>query len=167
MNDTEALRVAITDQLRARDRGFAVMMSGVKPGDEFAGQVGQLLAADWPARVESLRYSIEVGALQPDVALQLVAALAAADDAAADRAALAAAPPWVRRLLEQGAQLGSHQRVLADAVVAIGQREPRDLQVERDAAGNAVAYRQVPAGHVDYDEQLRRLHDRARNGPKP
>ena len=47
-------------------------MAGVKPGDEFAGQVGQLLDADWPARVESLRYSIELGALQPDAALQLV-----------------------------------------------------------------------------------------------
>lgn len=115
---------------------------------------------------ESLRVSIELGALQPDVALQLVGALAAADDASADRAALAAAPLWVRQLLEQGAQLGSHQRALADAVVAIGHREPRDLHVERDSAGNAVAYRQVPAGHVDYDEQVRRLHERARNGPK-
>jgi hypothetical protein len=116
-----------------------------------------------------LRVSVELGALEPDVALQLVGLLATCDERAeAMRELSGPTATLARRVLDGQAALARSQERLGEALAALAEvsreRAPSDVLVDRDAEGNVTAYRTVTAGGDDLGRQVELLHRRARNG---
>lgn len=74
-DERNAERKRVLDHLSLRLNGFCEMLSMLDAGGPFAKTIGELQQADSATRLESLRYSVEIGACTPDDALLIQAAL--------------------------------------------------------------------------------------------
>ena len=153
------------------------MLTLLDAGGPFAKTLGELQLADTRTRLESLRYSVEIGACTPDDALLIQAALHQYDRDRERQLAVVAASGgntlMAKTFMTTLSQLGSRQADLEGAIIELRRlaetqaaKPLQKLTVQRDKQGNAISYTQQPVDADvparDFIQQVAELHKRAR-----
>lgn len=143
--DQQQDHAALTELLQEKAQLFAEQVAALGEESEWVQQMEELRRAPVSQQLASLRLSVAIGALDADTALLLMAAFRSRP---------------------------SRVDELTDAVIELKQiaarpaQVPMTLRVKRDAAGNALEYRQEPAeadvGARDFVQRVAELHKRAR-----